>query len=58
MARNWLDTVARSTAITARTARDVEALQRGTYGRRVLRRQVRRRVSGPLSDAFWRSLFR
>lgn len=54
--RGWLDTIARSAAITARTARDAQSIQRGTFPRRYARRQVRRRVTGPLADALWRSL--
>lgn len=50
-----LDVIARGAAITARSARDAQALERGTFPRRYARRQVRRKVSGPLADLIWRS---
>lgn len=58
MARSLLDTVARTAALTARTARDAQALERGTLPRRMARRQVRRRVTGPFSDYLWRTIFK
>jgi hypothetical protein len=54
--RSGLDTLARTAALLARTTRDVQAVERGTFPRRYARRQVRRRITGPLADMLWRSI--
>lgn len=50
--------MARAFWLAARTLNDVDAAKRGRLGQRLVRRQVRRRLTGPLADRLWRAILR